>query len=312
MFFEGSEKKVEVITAAEAGSLRKLGKDYWSSVVAKAQAEILATVSNEHCDAYLLSESSLFVWHDRFLMLTCGTTTLADAFLHFLDTVDEDHILFASFQRKNEYQSHLQKTSFQHDIDRIQQRLKGTAYRLGNLDSHHNYIFHLDRPYQPSAEDKTSELLMYHIKGEGADYLRSDNQTIEGVRKLLRLDDILPGFELSDWLFEPFGYSLNAIKGDRYATFHITPQEDSSYVSFETNLNMEDSQILETLLDALKPGSWDLIGFNAPAPLRENGEFSCMTECHLPLNCGYDMTFNHYQHKSQRVVKAEQLPESRP
>jgi S-adenosylmethionine decarboxylase len=307
MFFEGSEKKVEVITAPEAGSLRDLGKDFWVDVVAKAQAEILTTLSNDHCDAYLLSESSLLVWQDRFLMLTCGTTTLVDAFLYFLDTVPKEQILFASFQRKNEYQSHLQKTSFQEDIDRIQALLPGTAYRLGNLDSHHNYIFHLDKPYQPEKDDQTSELLMYHIKGEGARYLRNEGQTIEGIRKLLRLNDILPGFELSDWLFEPFGYSLNAIKGDRYATFHITPQEDSSYVSFETNLNMEDSAILEQLLAALRPGSWDLIGFNAPAPLRENGEFSCMTQCRLPLRCGYDMSFNHYQHKDQRQIQAEQL-----
>ncbi|KEQ16617.1 adenosylmethionine decarboxylase [Endozoicomonas numazuensis] len=307
MFFEGSEKKVEVITAAEAGSLRSRGKEFWSGVVAKAQAEILTTLSNDYCDAYLLSESSLFVWEDRFLMLTCGTTTLADAFLYFLEHVADEHILFASFQRKNEYQSHLQKTSFQEDMDRIQSELKGTAFLLGSLDSHHNYIFHLDRPYQPAANDQTSELLMYHIKGEGAQYLRGEGQTIEGIRKLLRLDEILPGFELSDWLFEPFGYSLNAIKGDRYATFHITPQEESSYVSFETNLNLEDTAILEKLLEALRPGSWDLIGFNAPAPLRENGEFSCLTECLLPLKCGYDMSFNHYQHKEQRSVQAVEL-----
>ena len=132
-------------------------------------------------------------------------------------------------------------------------------------------------------------------------------RTIEGIRKLLCLDEILPGFALSDWLFEPFGYSLNAIKGDRYATFHITPQEDSSYVSFETNLNVEDGHILETLLKALQPGSWDLIGFNKPAPLRENGEFSCLTKCELALKCGYDMNFNHYQRKTHCQVQAEEL-----
>ena len=311
MFFEGSEKKVEVVTAAEAGSLRELGREFWAKVVAKAQAEILTTISNDDCDAYLLSESSLFVWQDRFLMLTCGTTTLIDAFLHFLDSINEDHLLFASYQRKNEYMSHLQVTSWEQDVERLKARIPGKAFRLGNMDSHHNYIFHMDRPYSPDDSDKTSELLMYHIKGEGAEYLRSEGQTIEGIRKLLRLDEILPGFALSDWLFDPFGYSLNAIKGDRYATFHITPQEDSSYVSFETNLDVQDNiqgcQILEKLLEALKPGSWDLIGFNSPAPLRENGEFSCMTECQLPLKCGYDMSFNHYQHKAHCKVDAEEL-----
>lgn len=305
MFFEGSEKKVEMITDAEGGSLRALGNAFWSDVVAKAQTEILDTVSNEHCDAYLLSESSLFVWHDRFLMLTCGITTLVDATLHFLDHFPQKHIRFASFQRKNEYQSHLQKTSFQEDVDRLRKRLEGCAFRLGHLDSHHNYIFHLDKPYQPEKNDNTSELLMYHIKGDNANYLRGYGQTIQGIHKLLKLDEILPGFELSDWLFEPFGYSLNAINGDRYATFHITPQEDSSYVSFETNL--ESSHIISVLLNALNPGCWDLIGFNAEQRLPENTSYECMSSCNLPLNCGYDMSFRHYQHKEHQQVQAERL-----
>lgn len=307
MFFEGSEKKVEMVTDPEAGSLHTLGRNFWTGMVAKAQAEILDTLSNEHCDAYLLSESSLFVWHDRFLMLTCGTTTLVDATLHFLDHFPLKHILFASFQRKNEYLSHLQKSSFEEDIERLSQRFKGVAFRLGHLDSHHNYVFHMDKPYQPDANDNTSELLMYHIKGKNADYLRSEGQTVENIRSLLRLDDILPGFAISDWLFEPFGYSLNAIKGDRYATFHITPQEDSSYVSFETNLNLERSNVIPVLLEALNPGCWDLIGFNAKQKLPENHDFLCMSRCDLPLDCGYDMSFRHYQHSGHTEVQAEKL-----
>ena len=307
MFFEGSEKKIEMITAAEGGSLRALGKDFWAKVVGKANAEILDTISNEHCDAYLLSESSLFVWHDRFLMLTCGTTTLVDASLYFLDHFPQKNILFASFQRKNEYQSHLQKTSFQEDIDWLSQHLEGTAFRLGHLDSHHNYIFHTDKPYQPEENDNTSEMLMYHIRGENAEYLRSEGQTIESIRKLLRLNEYLQGFEISDFLFEPFGYSLNAIKGDRYATFHITPQEDSSYVSFETNIDMEASNVVETLLKALNPGCWDLIGFNARQRLPEDNSYECMSFCDLPLNCGYDMSFRHYQHQEHARVQAEKL-----
>ena len=307
MFFEGSEKKVEVITAPEAGSLRALGRDFWNGIVARANAEILDVLSNEHCDAYLLSESSLFVWHDRFLMLTCGTTTLADAFLHFLAHINDNDILYASFQRKNEYLSHLQKSSFADDLARIGQRLPGSAYRLGKLDSHHHYIFHLDRPYQCMDGDVTNELLMYHIKGDGADYLRSPDQTPEGVRSLLQLDKILPGFAISDWLFEPFGYSMNAIKGDRYATFHITPQEESSYVSFETNLELDNSILVATLLGALQPGSWDLIGFNARDIFPDYGDYHCMTESTLDMSCGFAMNFRHFQHQDHRIVQPEMI-----
>lgn len=307
MFFEGSEKKVEVIICARAGSLRKLGRDFWSGIVTRADAEILDILSNDHCDAYLLSESSLFVWHDRFLMLTCGTTTLADAFLHFLDHFNDKDILYASFQRKNEYLSHLQKTSFEQDLARIGERLEGSAFRLGKLDSHHHYIFHLNRPYEVQPGDVTNELLMYHIKGDSADYLRSPDQTIKGVRRLLQLEKNLPSFALSDWLFEPFGYSLNALRGDRYATLHITPQEDSSYVSFETNLDLHNSCLINVLLTALNPGSWDLINFNAPETTCSPGDYQCMTESNLNMTCGFVMSFRHFQHKDHRIVKPEMI-----
>lgn len=322
MFFEGSEKKIEMITSPEWGSLRALGRNFWVQMVARAQADILATLSNEHCDAYLLSESSLFVWHDRFLMLTCGTTRLVDAALYFLDHVPLEHIRFASFQRKNEYQSHLQKTSFREDIDLLGQRMPGCAYRLGHLDGHHNYVFHLDKPYRPAADDLTSELLMYHIRGEHADYLRSEGQDIEGIRRLLRLDELLPGFALSDWLFEPFGYSMNAIRDDRYATIHITPQEDSSYVSFETNLDLASTPLVPILLNQLNPGCWDLIRFHSqslektlwpekalwPETARpDNAPYQCLSTCEVPLGCSYHMGFNHFQHPDHQTMQAEKL-----
>lgn len=87
MFFEGSEKKIEVIIADSSLNIREFGQAFWADIVACANAEILSSISNEDCDAYLLSESSLFVWQDRFVMLTCGTTTLADAVMSFIEHV---------------------------------------------------------------------------------------------------------------------------------------------------------------------------------------------------------------------------------
>ena len=61
MFFEGPEKKVELALVPGKPSLRSRGHEYWKGIVAKANAQILSTISNEQMDAYLLSESSLFV-----------------------------------------------------------------------------------------------------------------------------------------------------------------------------------------------------------------------------------------------------------
>lgn len=308
MFFEGSEKKVEVVVADNAPSLRSLGRDFWEDMVEKCNATILSTVSNDKCDAYLLSESSLFVWEHHFLMLTCGTTTLVESVKTFIDKFEKDQILSVIFQRKNEYLSHLQKSSFDKDIRSLQKRMSGVAFQLGNLDTHHNYIYHLDKPYEADATDYTYELLMYHIKGPTAEYLRSNQQEAPKIRELMRFDELLNGFDINDFVFEPFGYSMNAIKDGLYATMHITPQEKSSYVSFETNLDLANDypDVFNQLIEILSPGSFDIISFNG-IPQIKSQQHLLMNHVEEPLSCGYRMRFYEYMEKSPQTARATKL-----
>jgi len=53
----------------------------------------------------------------------------------------------------------------------------------------------------------------------------------------LGLTAILPGATLDSFLFAPCGFSQNAVRGDRYATVHVTPEEAYSYASFECNFD---------------------------------------------------------------------------
>lgn len=296
MFFEGSEKKVEVIVNDTIPALRSLEREFWGEMVKKANAEIISEISNDLCDAYLLSESSLFVWDDRFLMLTCGTTTLIESVVYFVDTYGENAIEFFIYQRKNEYKSNLQLTSVEEDLAKLRERLPMNAYRLGYLDSHHHYLMHYDKAYKPLDSDHTSELLMYHIRGEVAQYLRSANQTVQKIREHLCLDSLFSGFVLDDFAFSPCGYSINAIKGDKYATIHITPEENSSYVSLETNLNLsaEYEYIYKKTIAILKPKSWDFVSFDTK---KTDSEYSNQdsAHCHLDLLCGYDVRFSYHQ-----------------
>lgn len=296
MFFEGSEKKVEVIVNDSISSLRSLGRDFWVEMVEKANAKIISEISNDFCDAYLLSESSLFVWDNRFLMLTCGTTTLIESIIYFIESQNERVIDFFSYQRKNEYKSNLQVTSVEQDLERLREFLPIKAYRLGYLDSHHHYLMHYDKAYKPLEADHTSELLMYHIRGEVAQYLRSENQTVEEIRKHLCLDTLFSGFELDDFTFSPYGYSVNAIKGDKYATIHITPEENSSYVSLETNLNINEEYkfICEKIVSILMPTSWDIVHFDAKKTVIKTN-IQSGAHCHLDLSCGYEVIFSHHQ-----------------
>ena len=57
-------------------SLRSLGRGEWSELLVAANCSILSVAHNECCDAYVLSESSLFVYRTALMIKTCGTTSL--------------------------------------------------------------------------------------------------------------------------------------------------------------------------------------------------------------------------------------------
>ncbi|WP_028115691.1 adenosylmethionine decarboxylase [Ferrimonas senticii] len=306
MFFEGSEKKVEVIVGPEHANLRQLPRSFWETLVSRCHATILSEIHNEQMDAYLLSESSLFVWNDRILMITCGVITLVDSVAYFIEQMGIEKVAMVSFQRKNEYQSHLQKSCFEEDMARLNALLPGKAFRLGHLDAHHNYLWHMDAPYQPLADDITTELLMYHISGDAARYLRSDSQTVEGIAELLQLHQLFPGFEFDQFLFEPYGYSMNGIKGDQYITMHITPQEETSYVSFETDIDIarECPQLLEHMVQILQPSSYDLITFNTEPQFEPAEPMCCVANQRQPLDCGYVLGFRHWLKRAEAVEPA--------
>ena len=63
-------------------------------------AQILSSIHNNNLSAYLLSESSLFVWDDKIVMITCGETKLIKAVHTFLKKFPKEDILSLIFQRK--------------------------------------------------------------------------------------------------------------------------------------------------------------------------------------------------------------------
>ncbi|MBH48564.1 MAG: adenosylmethionine decarboxylase [Halobacteriovorax sp.] len=287
------------------GSLREFGREFWSEMVARCNATILSEVSNDQCDAYLLSESSLFVWDHSFLMITCGSTMLVNSVQHFLGRVRSDDIESIIYQRKNEYGPWLQKTSFAQDVERLQTMVDGVTTRFGYLDEHHTYMFHLDKDFSPRPNDTTTELLMYHIQGKAAQALRCTNQTVQSIREFMNLHEFFDGFQVDDYCFKPCGYSLNAIKDDRYVTIHMTPQEESSYVSFETNVNLEKDfpGLVDKLLETFEPFSFDVVDFNTQTTIAPKGKMVQINKFQDRLSCGYDVNFSHFIVPLDRVEK---------
>ncbi|MFD2165888.1 adenosylmethionine decarboxylase [Thalassotalea euphylliae] len=261
MFFEGSEKKAEILVDAnKINLLTDIDNAFWSKLVECCHAQILSSIENQHCKAFLLSESSLFVWQDRFLILTCGETHLVNSVEYFLANQGSDLVEHVIYQRKNEYFAQAQPSCFGDDIKVLTKFVEGKAYRFGELDGHHTYIFHQDNHFKAVETDKTYELLAYQISATASEHLTQPNLSSADIRDFLCIEALLPDFIIDDYVFEPYGYSLNAIRGHEYLTIHVTPQADSSYISFESNMNLV--KLAPKILAVLQPASFDLLSFN--------------------------------------------------
>lgn len=308
-FFEGSEKKLEVYV--KDVDLRALGKEYWSGIVERCQAKILSSISNDYCDAYLLSESSLFVWKDSFTMITCGTTMLVNSVEAFLERFDRENISLLVYERKNEYRPQLQKTSFFDDVKRFEKFVDGKAYRFGNVDEHHLFLYEMNNPYEPEPTDNTFEVLMYDLQGEAKKIWSCPKATLEEIQTKTAVRNIIPGFQVDDFKFDPCGYSLNAINGPHYFTIHVTPEESGSYVSFETNFQPEKndySKILAGVLKVFQPRSFDTVLF-APRinyKILADG-FTLRTAVQSSLASGFDVKYCHFSWPVESVQSAKLL-----
>jgi len=310
--FEGTEKKLELIVDPELESLRDFGSVYWTDVVRRAGAEVLSRVSNERCDAYLLSESSLFVFEHRVTMLTCGRTTLHDAALAVLERVPIEGVRRLTYKRKQEVFPHDQPTSFFDDVRLLHERLPGRAYQFGNQDEHHLYLFHMDRDTSAFRAGTTVEVLMHGLCDRvRRDFCVATRPSTAEVRAATGVDRIIPGFELDDHLFRPTGYSLNAIRDDAYYAVHVTPEAGCSYASFETDhpFRGDLQPVLSRLLDIFRPRSWDLVLFDDAIRVPETAAgYRMRSHVAQAPDRGLDVRFLSFYRPQSSVAHAIELP----
>ena len=263
-FFEGPEKKLEVVVTPGFPPLRSLGDEAWRRVVEAAGAKVVSVLRSEHSDAYLLSESSLFVFDDWFVLITCGQTTLVDAVPQILKSVPEESIAFLVYERKSEHFPEHQSTTFHEDARRLQTMFPGRTLCFGDERGRNVQMFHTTRPYTPETNDPTLEVLM-HVIDE--DVVEKFTSTRAPERTSLAfasgIDAILPGFTTSEHVFNPAGYSLNAVKGEEYYALHVTPEATGSYVSFETNYDFRGhlSGLVGSIVELFRPRAFDVVTF---------------------------------------------------
>lgn len=277
--FEGPEKKLELILSEPDPQLRSNKDGRWNTVVHASGAEIVSRISSQSMDAYLLSESSLFVWDDRVLMITCGKTTLVKAVPELIRTIKSDRIAFFFYERKNLMYPQAQPSDFEADVAGLAQHFAGKSYRLGPANHDHVHIFYASSPGKnlPSTpeeeEDETLELLMHDLDPAVLRaFIPQDGEKSSDIEARTGIDRLYPYMTSDSFVFQPCGYSMNRILGGQYATIHVTPEQDGSYASFETNVAEPDySERIGQILEIFKPARFTLV-FTEAVSERDPGQ----------------------------------------
>lgn len=257
MFYEGSEKRLEITCTL---NLLEFSDSFWQAMVKQAGACILSHIENKQVKAFLLSESSLFVWKHKLLLITCGETHLLQASLYFQKEVKRSEITSLLFQRHQAYFPEKQKSSFMQDSLHLQKQLKGDSLHWS--ENYCGDIFLFGNNQQSNA---TKNILMLHdLRGSFFEMLQRGKVHAKEVASQLQLASHFNNFNIDQYSFEPKGYSLNAIDAERYFTLHITPEKQSSYISFESNLSeTEVERFYTNLLSLFKPQRVYLMTFTS-------------------------------------------------
>ncbi|GAA5859181.1 hypothetical protein JCM8547_008905 [Rhodosporidiobolus lusitaniae] len=313
--------------------LRQVEKSVWDSMLDEVCCKVLSVIEGEEVDAYLLSESSMFVWPHKLILKTCGTTTLLLGIPTLLRIASEvcgfkgvwrcfysrKTFMFPDRQ-KGPHKDWSQEMAF---LDKLFEN--SSAYTVGRMNGDHWLLYitppsddvllpnalsssvtmqpanpetplsalsasldtkpsafpHNPAPssspsssllhkprFSPHRPDQTLEIMMtqlspaacqkfYHPSSSASSSyvtpLPADHPLVTGSEgdgdahalgaKLsddIGLTAILPGATMDSFLFAPCGYSMNAVRDDRYATVHVTPEEEYSYASFECNFDFDN------------------------------------------------------------------------
>ncbi|XP_065854759.1 S-adenosylmethionine decarboxylase proenzyme-like [Euphorbia lathyris] len=275
--FEGYEKRLEVCFSepgffADPGGigLRALSKSQIDEILKPAECTIVSSLSNEHVDSYVLSESSLFVYAYKIIIKTCGTTKLLlsiPAILKLADTLalkvhsvrySRGSFIFPGAQS-------FPHRSFSEEVAILDGHfgklgLGSVAYVMGSADKTQKW-----HVYSASVNTEQSFLPVYTLemcmtgldKDRASVFYKTNSNSAAAMTKESGIRKILPRSEICDFEFDPCGYSMNSIEGEAISTIHVTPEDGFSYASFESmGYNFEEmnlGQLLERVLACFDP-----------------------------------------------------------
>jgi S-adenosylmethionine decarboxylase len=83
--FQTPVSEEETLGGSDRYGLRIVPKPVWDEMLAIVKCQVLNSIQNDCMDAFLLSESSFFVYPHKLILKTCGTTTLLMALPKILE-----------------------------------------------------------------------------------------------------------------------------------------------------------------------------------------------------------------------------------
>ncbi|KAJ9578565.1 hypothetical protein L9F63_005215 [Diploptera punctata] len=293
-FFEGVEKLLEIWFTRTDGNmkqcdLRNIPRQKLESLLKIVRCEVISFVCNDQVDAYVLSESSMFVARRRFILKTCGTTTLLQCLKPLMMLVEQyagfDEVEDVFYSRKNFKRPELQMSphqAFEQEVALLDTFFKdGVAYCLGTGNRDCWYLYTLNpleendmgRQNANPEPDQTLEILMTDLDPEVMNiFTRDESSSAAEATQKSGIEKLIPNMMIDDFLFEPCGYSMNGIsKNGCYMTIHVTPEPDFSYVSFESNVpHTSYKDVISRVLETFQPGKFVLTVFaNETSPSAE-------------------------------------------
>ncbi|KAJ6430963.1 hypothetical protein OIU84_018468 [Salix udensis] len=252
--FEGFEKRLELHffgdDPAMMGNnlgLRLLDFESLEQVLSAVQCTVVSAVANQYFDAYVLSESSLFVYPTKIIIKTCGTTQLLKSIRPLIHHACNLGLSLCSCRYtrgtfifpKAQPSPH---TSFKEEVLHLEDTVPDNlCYRKASvmpskIANHSWHVF--------TACDES------HIIPDDRDVYTVEVCMTDLDRASAR--EINPRAMICDFAFDPCGYSMNGIHNDRYSTIHVTPEDGFSYASFECVGSIFDDDDIENLVGTLR------------------------------------------------------------
>jgi len=277
--FEGYEKRLEICffkpdilpdSDPFAVGLRSLTRDQLDEILKPAECTIVDSLSNEFVDSYVLSESSLFVYPEKIIIKTCGTTklllsipvilNLAEALSFAVRSVryTRGSFIFPSAQP-------FPHRSFSEEVAILDKYFGnlGSGSKTFVMENPNNqqkwHVYSASvKPLSNARQCYTVEMCMTTLDKSCASVFYNTNScSASSMTESSGIRNILPESRICDFSFDPCGYSMNSLEEDAISTIHVTPEDGFSYASFEAAgydlraVSLE--QLVKRVLDCFQP-----------------------------------------------------------